>query len=243
MTRRFVVGDIHGAHRALLQVIERSGFDREHDELVSLGDVVDGWPDSYDCVEELLALDAVLVIGNHDQWFLDWMRSGRAEPAWVSQGGRATLESYGQWAASGVPYRHRLFFEEAKPYHTMGQITDRQPDDMLFVHGGAPRPESPVSVLLTRPETLQWDRSLIRDAFDAWSLRHPKRFGNWQRIFLGHTTLTSFGLTEPTHFGNVVGMDTGAGWEGRLSIMDIDTGQFWQSDVVADLYPEARGRR
>jgi len=33
-------------------------------------------------------------------------------------------------------------------------------------------------------------------------------------------------------------MDTGAGWSGKLTIMDIDTNEFWQSDVVKDLYPE-----
>ena len=32
-------------------------------------------------------------------------------------------------------------------------------------------------------------------------------------------------------------IDTGAGWEGRLTIMDIETKQFWQSDLVTDLYP------
>ena len=42
--KTFVVGDIHGAHKALVQVLERSGLDRESDTLIVLGDVVDGWP-------------------------------------------------------------------------------------------------------------------------------------------------------------------------------------------------------
>lgn len=41
--RRFVVGDIHGAHKALVQCLERSGFNRDEDFLVSLGDLCDGW--------------------------------------------------------------------------------------------------------------------------------------------------------------------------------------------------------
>ena len=32
-------------------------------------------------------------------------------------------------------------------------------------------------------------------------------------------------------------MDTGAGYEGKLSIMNVDTEDFWQSDKVSDLYP------
>ncbi len=53
--RRFVIGDIHGAHRALLQCFERSGFDRQNDLLICLGDLCDGWPDVDKVFDELLA--------------------------------------------------------------------------------------------------------------------------------------------------------------------------------------------
>ncbi len=35
---------------------------------------------------------------------------------------------------------------------------------------------------------------------------------------------------------------TGGGYEGRLTIMDIDTKEFWQSDNMKSLYPNERGR-
>ena len=44
MSKRFVIGDIHGCHRALQQVFKRAEFRPDTDELISLGDVVDGWP-------------------------------------------------------------------------------------------------------------------------------------------------------------------------------------------------------
>ena len=37
--KTFVIGDIHGAYKALLQCFERSGFDYEKDHLIVLGDV------------------------------------------------------------------------------------------------------------------------------------------------------------------------------------------------------------
>jgi hypothetical protein len=52
--RKFVMGDIHGAHRAMLQCFERSGFDDQNDLLIQLGDVADGYPEIHECVEELL---------------------------------------------------------------------------------------------------------------------------------------------------------------------------------------------
>jgi len=37
-------------------------------------------------------------------------------------------------------------------------------------------------------------------------------------------------------------MDTGAGWQGKLSMMNIDTKEIFQSDPIADLYQEHTGR-
>ena len=41
---------------------------------------------------------------------------------------------------------------------------------------------------------------------------------------------------------NVWNLDTGGGYEGRLTIMDINTKEFWQSDNMKTLYPNERGR-
>ncbi len=46
MGRTFVIGDIHGAYRALRQCLDRADFDYESDHLICLGDVCDGWPDT-----------------------------------------------------------------------------------------------------------------------------------------------------------------------------------------------------
>jgi serine/threonine protein phosphatase 1 len=54
--KTFVIGDIHGNYRALLQCLERSGFNKEIDTLIQLGDVADGWSETAECVEELLRI-------------------------------------------------------------------------------------------------------------------------------------------------------------------------------------------
>ena len=55
--KKFVIGDIHGAYGALVQVLQRSKFDYKKDLLITLGDIVDGGKDSYKCVEELLKIE------------------------------------------------------------------------------------------------------------------------------------------------------------------------------------------
>ena len=52
--KTYVLGDIHGAYRALTQVFERSGFVAQRDRLIFLGDAVDGWSQSPESIEELM---------------------------------------------------------------------------------------------------------------------------------------------------------------------------------------------
>ncbi|MEM7039998.1 MAG: metallophosphoesterase, partial [Bacteroidota bacterium] len=67
--RTFVLGDLHGAHRALEQVLERAAFDVERDCLITIGDIIDGWPEAPECVETLLQIQHRIDIrGNHDIW-------------------------------------------------------------------------------------------------------------------------------------------------------------------------------
>src|ERR1700733_8341028 len=90
----FVMGDIHGAKRALKQCLERSGFDPVQDTLIQLGDVADGFEEVYECVETLLQLPNLIAIkGNHDEWFLEFIETGYHPTAWT-QGGAATAVSY-----------------------------------------------------------------------------------------------------------------------------------------------------
>lgn len=94
--RTLVLGDVHGAYKALKQVLERSKFDYKKDKLIFLGDVVDGWPETKKCVDEFLKIkNLVFVLGNHDDWFLRFIKWSEMPEIWLSQVGIATLESYG----------------------------------------------------------------------------------------------------------------------------------------------------
>jgi serine/threonine protein phosphatase 1 len=41
---------------------------------------------------------------------------------------------------------------------------------------------------------------------------------------------------------NVWNIDTGAGFYGKLTCLDVGTKIFWQSDVVRTFYPNEKGR-
>ncbi|MET0786893.1 MAG: metallophosphoesterase, partial [Paenisporosarcina sp.] len=64
--RTFALGDVHGNYKGLMQCLKRSGFNNEKDTLIQLGDVVDGFSESFECVEELLKIKNLISIrGNH----------------------------------------------------------------------------------------------------------------------------------------------------------------------------------
>jgi serine/threonine protein phosphatase 1 len=85
-------------------------------------------------------------------------------------------------------------------------------------------------------EFLMWDRSLLTKAWRRSHANPDFKFGPYEEIFLGHTTTELYHTLEPLHVCNVWALDTGAGWSGKLTIMDVKTKEYWQSDLSSDFY-------
>jgi serine/threonine protein phosphatase 1 len=227
--KRFVIGDIHGAYRALVQCFERSEFNKQTDLLICLGDLGDGWPDIDKVFEELLSIrNLVLLLGNHDVWLLNWFETGVAPETWLVQGGDITIKAY----KSKVPAAHVALLRKAKLFYIL--------DNNLFIHGGF-LPGSPVEE--QDKEVFLWNRSLVKEALYNKQLKKEVKLTNYNLVFVGHTPTINFNEIKPIITGGVCMMDTGAGWPGgMLTMMDIDTGEQFASDDVSELYSESKGR-
>lgn len=237
----FSLGDLHGGHKALLQVIERSGIDKENDTLIFLGDVADGWPEVPECVEELLTFKRLIPIrGNHDEWVRQWMDKGLSpelRAIWLPQGGQATFDAYIQGYGDKMlrDQHHDKFFNKQVPYY----IDDK---NRIFTHGGFD-----LNILFedNTDGDFAWNRNLWREACD-WLHARPDshkniKLSNFDEIFIGHTTTERWSDT-PIRCCNVWNLDQGAGWGGKLSLMDVNSKHFFQSDKVKTLYPYIKGR-
>lgn len=224
--RTLVIGDIHGNFKALKECFDRCNFDYENDKLICLGDVVDGYPDVYECVEELLKVkNLILLRGNHDDWITTYFISKTAPWIWVSQGGVNTLRSYQKHCDGLVPVTHQEFFNNSLNYYIE--------DDMIFVHGGF---NPMLNIHKQNKVTLIWDRDIIKTAQKKPIYKNDTdkidKDVHWKKVFVGHTTTQFYGgKTEPLKFHNLWMLDTGAGWNGKLTIMDVDTEEYWQSDI------------
>lgn len=241
MGRTLVLGDVHGAARALEQVLERSKFDRANDVLIFLGDVADGWPETRQAINLLLTIpNRISLLGNHDEWFKEWVETGKREPLWTSQGGQATIDSYAIHNPDGyvspldcVPDTHRRYLRYCKEWHSDG--------DRMFVHGGWPMASKAHPEVYAGQGILNWDRGLWQRAKHAEAYGMRKPFTRFDEVYVGHTTTWAYSRV-PMQACEVWNLDQGAGWEGKLSIMDVDTKEYWQSDLVSDLYPDVQGR-
>lgn len=218
LMRRFIVGDIHGNHKALKEVLKKVKFDHDNDFLIIIGDVVDGYNCSYEVVEELIKVkNKVFVIGNHDQFFMSHIANGWAEDVWLRQGGVATRESYKSngWMYSKFPDTHKEFFNSGVFWHEM--------DGMMFVHGGFDYPTHPKDT--KNIDILTWDRSLLARAANGLQIKE------WSKVFVGHTTTENIDAKPWTNkpkkgMAKIINVDCGAGWKGRLCLWDIDTDEY-----------------
>ncbi|GAA4107491.1 metallophosphoesterase family protein [Aquimarina addita] len=242
--RTLVIGDIHGGYLALEQVLERANITAE-DTLIFLGDYVDGWSQAAETIERLITLSnsntCVFIRGNHDLWCDLWLDQGTTNPIWLAHGGKETIDSY---ISSGfiIKESHKKFFKSLQNYYI-------DTNSRLFIHAGftsmhgVGHEEYESNYYWDR--TL-WEAALLADKVEEKTLEdmltQPKRFNYYKEIYIGHTPTTNYKRDTPIKAYNLWNIDTGAGFTGKLTILDIDTKEFWQSDPVMALYPNEKGR-
>lgn len=60
----------------------------------------------------------------------------------------------------------------------------------------------------------------------------------FKHIFIGHSSTLNWNTDQPMTAINITNLDTGAGSTGKLTIMDIDSKEIWQSDPLPELYSQ-----
>ena len=215
--RVYAIGDVHGHLEQLHIAHRRIAIDAASGDgaspVIHIGVLTDRGPNTRGVIQFLLdgmesGADWLVIKGNHDRLFSNYIRSGetsdgrlRRDLSWLSpsMGGQDTLRSYGvekrtlesaaklhARAKKAVPDEHIQFIEKMPLYHRLA--------GMIFVHAGI-RPGFPMDT--QDEDDLLW----IRDEF-LWRLESHEAL-----IVHGHTP-----IDEPTHYGNRVNIDTGAGY-------------------------------
>ncbi|MEX2350699.1 MAG: metallophosphoesterase [Flavobacteriaceae bacterium] len=239
--RTLVIGDIHGGHKALKQVLDKVEL-RKDDVLVFLGDYVDGWSESAKTVSSLISLssdyECVFLRGNHDDLCHKWLAKKEMPELWLQHGGLLTIEGYRK-LDTAERENHLNFYENMKDYH----IDD---SNRLFVHAGFQNLHDPK--MEYHQTAFYWDRTLwemalaLDNRLSEDDDKYPARLKLFKEIYIGHTPVVRIGETKPYQAANVWNVDTGAAFKGPLSVIDADSKKVWQSDPVWTLYPDENGR-
>ena len=241
MNRKLVIGDIHGGLKALKQVLERANV-TQNDTLIFLGDYVDGWSESPEVLDFLIVLNQQqkchFIRGNHDDLLLNYLKTNTYKEEWFLHGGRSTVEGY-EAIDSTTKQIHVNFLEALEPYY----LDDK---NRLFIHAGFTNLKG-IEFEFFKP-LFYWDRTLWEMAlaldknipFD--SDLYPSRLKIYKEIYIGHTPTTKINKTVPINKACIWNIDTGAAFTGPLTVLDVDTKEFWQSDSLPILYPNENGR-
>jgi serine/threonine protein phosphatase 1 len=239
--RTLAIGDIHGGLKGLVQLFERAEV-TNNDILIFVGDYVDGWSDSAQVIQYLIELSktntCVFIKGNHDVWCEKWLAFEIEDSVWYNHGGKETIESYSGFSKE-QKLEHLDFFESMPLFHV-------DTEKRLFVHAGftsmhgAEREYEVQSFYFDR--TL-WEMALTMDKkIKPDSKLYPNRLKHYKEIYIGHTPTIHFNKDKPMNAVNVWNVDTGAAFTGKLSAIDINTKEVFQSDILPDLYPDELGR-
>lgn len=213
----YVVGDIHGCLAELRDLLEQLPFG-SGDRLVFLGDYIDRGPNSMGVVSYLLEfpkqadVKAVFLKGNHEDMFLDYLGlSGNHGDAFLSNGGLATLASYGISApgfagieiAKQLPQAHLDFYQNLEIFYVVKTY--------LCVHAG-------IQPLKTLEEQSAAEMYWIRGEF----IRNPHKLPF--TVLFGHTPQKEALFDLPYK----IGLDTGLVYGNKLSCLAIEEKVLYQ---------------
>ncbi len=239
--RTLAFGDIHGGLRALEQVMERAKITPE-DHLIFLGDYVDGWSESAEVIDKLIELQksnkTTFIRGNHDDLVQQWLEGKDMSPKWLQHGGQSTINSYSRRSKEEIK-THLDFYKTFKDYHI-------DEHNRMFCHAGFQNLNGPEYEW--HSTAFFWDRTLwemvcaMREDIAEEDALYPKRLKLFSEIFIGHTPTTRINKTTPVNKANVWNLDTGAAFKGPLTVLDVHTKEYWQSDPLPALYPNENGR-
>ncbi|MFM2095097.1 MAG: Serine/threonine-protein phosphatase 1 [Planctomycetota bacterium] len=209
-SRTIAIGDIHGHALALAGLLDAVA-PQPDDMVVFLGDYIDRGPDSRGVLQLVLSLSdrcrVVPLMGNHEEMLLQARGNRHALPMWLDNGGDATLRSYDSSdELEGIPTTHVEWLCSLRRYHE----TERH----FFIHANyAPN---------WRLDQHDSKTSLWLPLTDL-----PGRHYSGKTAVVGHTPQPAGKILN---LGYLLGIDTGCGFGGQLTALDVDSGQTWQVD-------------
>ncbi|MEC6832986.1 metallophosphoesterase [Photobacterium toruni] len=210
----FFVGDLHGERELLESELDKIGFDKEHDLLVGVGDLIDRGTDSLWTLELINEPWFKSVRGNHEQMAIDAVcdlgydhrERGNRKGHWMNEGGIW----FWQLAPEQRAFAKRLI-NQCQQLPLILEL-HRHGKKIVVCHADYPLNEYVTSQPVPEINIL-CSRKRIRAI----------RGGDNESIIINGADLFVFGhtsLRKPLIIGNICYIDTGAVFSNKLTIIE-----------------------
>lgn len=215
MARTIAIGDIHGCGIALNRLLEAIQVAPD-DKIVTLGDYVDRGMGSSQVIDTLLQLvtkcHLVPLIGNHEIMMFKALQNGGSDlEFWMMHGGQATVSSYGG-RLQNIPQDHMTFLSHCLRFH--------ETDTHFFVHACY----DPFSPLADQTDDIVFWQHVNEHP--------PEPHMNDKVAILGHTPQVDGNILDMGHLKVIDTFCYGDQW---LTALDVESGEFWQSNEQGQL--------
>lgn len=251
--RDFVVGDLHGCLDLLHEFMKHVNFNKEVDRMISVGDLVDRGPKSYETLQLLYEDWFFAVMGNHEDMMVQTINGVYPPHIWTQNGGgwfydlppleQSNLKDLCNRVVGKLPALITVELPENKRFHVLhAELDDDVPmsDEML---------EHDIK-LLTSVQAQDgaihlWGRHIFRPLYRAVIDDRVKRkfatqaklekVGRWadsdalSTIYCGHSI-----MRQPTQCWKLTNLDTGAfasyhvkNYQTGLTFTEPLTDKFW----------------
>ncbi len=236
VVRNLIVGDIHGYLHPLEDALKKIKYNPKSDRFIFIGDYINGGNEPIEVIELLLNIkkeashQPVFIKGNHDYWFAELLNRDFAlfqdkkyirkkYKSWMKKGGDTTYNAYRKAHPSVLEQHKHEFFDELQEFYLW--------DNKLAVHAGFDPNVGFEKTLKKEPHSLFWDRNLFKTALTKFGKNNKRtnKYGKrrkplekFESIYIGHTPTIKYDFDTPRVIGNVINVDQGCKYNGKLTI-------------------------
>lgn len=199
MSKKWVIGDIHGCVKTMISLIEDKIQPTTDDRIYFVGDYIDRGPNSKGVIDYIMMMRlngyrVTTLRGNHEDMMLGAYSDRSLIQGWFYNGGLSTLNSFGIQEVRAVQGQYLSFLDSLDYYVEL--------DDFIIVHAGLnfniPNP-------LEDKHAMMWIRN---EAIDI------SKVGN-KRIIHGHTPVSVSKIKEELASHNdTIDLDSGCVYHG-----------------------------
>jgi len=227
MKKIFAIADIHGEHEKLKLLL--SDWNPKTEQLVLLGDLSDRGAKSLEVFREAMRLEkehqAIVLRGNHDQIFLDWLEEPELHAEYYFKcGGFATIHSFFGYPITDSVGMKEIAERIKREFSDIIKFLHNRPyffewGKFLFVHAGI------------APYYNDWTRTDFKQFLWIRSEFHHSQNDSGKIVVFGHTVTSNIHPATNneiwiSHCQTKIGLDGGAVYGGNLHGLHIDANNF-----------------